>query len=234
MNYIILNDISSQTIQGLVIQELPPITLSPMRVQIETIDGKDGDISTYLGRDAYDKTIRIGLSRVHDIDAVIGFFANNMNGEVIFSNEPDKYYRYEITEQIDFEKLVRFRQALVILHVQPYKYKVGEMQIVSTSGFNNITIDNEGNAPAFPIVTIYGQGDIDVYLENIQILSMSMGDYEYITIDTEKQNAYCGGVFVNRNVTGDYSKLLLPSGTSHLRLDGTVTEVQISNYVRWY
>ena len=39
-NYVILNNINSNTITGLVIQELPPITKPQIRALIEEIDGR--------------------------------------------------------------------------------------------------------------------------------------------------------------------------------------------------
>ena len=56
-NYIELNGKSSAEINGLLIQELPPISKPKMRTQIDTIDGRTGDIVTQLGFAAYDKTI---------------------------------------------------------------------------------------------------------------------------------------------------------------------------------
>ena len=54
-NYIILNGNISTNIPGLLISELPPITKPKIRTNIEEIDGRDGDIVTYLGYSAYDK-----------------------------------------------------------------------------------------------------------------------------------------------------------------------------------
>ena len=108
-NYIILNGVNSNTITGLIISSLPPITKPLMRTNIETIDGKDGDIITKLGYSAYDKEITIGLSYNYNVDDVIKYF--NSEGTVIFSNEPTKYYKYTILDQIDFEKLIRFKTA---------------------------------------------------------------------------------------------------------------------------
>ena len=96
-DYIILNGISSKSISGLLIQNLPPISKPAQRVEVEEIDGRDGDIVTYLGYKAYDKEFKIGLYGNYDIDKVIAYF--NSQGTVIFSNEDDKYYNYLTTDK---------------------------------------------------------------------------------------------------------------------------------------
>lgn len=123
-NEIILNGQSSNDIEGLLIQELPPISKPAIRTEVEVIDGRDGDINTKLGYAAYDKELTIGLYGNFDINEVIAFF--DSAGTVTFSNEDDKFYYYEIFGQIDFERLVRFRTAKVKLHVQPFKYSTEE------------------------------------------------------------------------------------------------------------
>lgn len=137
MNYVVLNGVKSNTIKGLLIQELPPISKPLMRTEIEQIDGRDGDIVTNLGYSSYDKQMTIGLYGSYDIDDVIGYFASS--GTVTFSNEPDKYYNYQIIQQIDFERLARFRKATVTFHVQPFKYSaVGDDVTVSTDEWNGL------------------------------------------------------------------------------------------------
>ena len=128
-NYIILNGNNSNEITGLLIQSLPPITKPLIRTTIEEIDGRDGDIVTNLGYSAYDKEISIGLYGDYDVDEVIKYFHDNQKGQVVFSNEDDKYYNYEIINQIDFERLIRFKTATVTLHCQPFKYDEDEEQI---------------------------------------------------------------------------------------------------------
>lgn len=120
--YIILNGKNSDEIEGLLIQTLPPISKPEMRVSTEEIDGRDGDLTTFLGFASYDKTISIGLTRGYDVDEVIKFF--NSKGIVTFSNEPDKFYNYEIVKNIDLEKLLRFKTGEVTFHIQPYKYSL--------------------------------------------------------------------------------------------------------------
>ena len=93
MNYIILNGTKSTIVQGLLIQELPPISKPQIRTNIETIDGLDGDIITKLGYAAYDKELSVGLKKDANVNDVISYFVNNDSGKIIFSNEPDFYYR---------------------------------------------------------------------------------------------------------------------------------------------
>lgn len=151
-NYIILNNKNSNTISGLIIQELAPISKPLQRTQVETIDGRDGDIVTSLGYAAYNKKIKIGLYGNFDINEIIAYFATQ--GTAIFSNEPDKYYNYHILDQIDYERLVRFRVATVTMHVQPFKYSATEQPItVDVSGQaisgegSDIVLDNTAEAP---------------------------------------------------------------------------------------
>lgn len=125
INYVKINGVNSNTINGLGINELPPITKPPLRVLQEEIDGRDGDITTDLGYGAYDKTITIGLFGTgYDINNIISFF--NGEGTIVFSNEPDKYYKYKIVNQIDYIALQKFKSASITFHCQPFKYPTEE------------------------------------------------------------------------------------------------------------
>ena len=188
-NYIILNGISSLTISGLLIQNLPPISKPKQRVEVEEIDGRDGDIITYLGYGSYDKEFKIGLYGSYDVDEIISYF--NSQGTVIFSNEEDKYYNYQIVEQIDFDKLLRFKEATVKMHVQPFKYSAEDNQKVFSvdSNTTNISIRNSGNIYSRPVLTITGSGSIDLYLNDVQLFVINMDSYTSITIDTNNMNA---------------------------------------------
>ena len=229
MNYVILNGVESTTIAGLIIQELPPISKPMVRTQVETIDGRDGDIVTKLGYSAYDKEMSIGLRSSSNINDVIRFF--DSEGAVTFSNEPDKVYLYQITDQIDFERLLRYRTARVTFHVQPFKYSVTEQLLTASS--SPMTVTNSGNVESRPIYTIYGSGNIGLSINSIQILAIQLGDTGNITIDSASMEAYQGNVLRNRLVTGDYAKLALPAGQNTISWTGNVSEVTISNYSRW-
>lgn len=230
-NYIILNGVNSNTITGLLISTLPPITKPKQRTQTEEIDGRDGDIVTKLGYSSYDKEISIGLFGNFDTNEVISFF--NSEGNIVFSNEADKYYKYQILDQIDFAKLIRFKTAKVKLHVQPFKYPLQE-QPITISG--ETTVTNEGNIYSKPVLNISGSGEIEVTLNGEQIFNIDLGSEETnITIDTNQMEAYNPDTteLMNRQVTGDYSLFKLQAGNNTISLSGSVTSANISNYTRW-
>lgn len=229
INYIELNGEKSTSVKGLIIQSLPPISKPKMRTSIEAIDGRDGDVVTKLGYSAYDKEVSIGLHGDFDIDDAIAFF--DSEGEVVFGNEPDKYYRYQILDQIDFERLVRFRTAKVKMHVQPFKYDAVD-RVFEAVGQKSVTLRNRGNVASRPTVTVYGSGTVSLSVNAVTVLTFAISD-GYITIDAEEMNAYHGDTLVNRRVVGDYSDLRLNVGENVISCSGDVTEIKVEDYSRW-
>lgn len=180
MNYVILNGVRSNTITGLLIQKLPPITKPLMRTQVDLIDGRDGDIITELGYSAYDKPIEIGLHGNYDVDDAIRYF--DSEGKVIFSNEPDKFYQYKIIEQIDFERLIRYKTATVKFHVQPYKYSAVDRIFVLNNQHLNIpdhseTINGITVTTSDGEITVSGTGTTGTEIILPVSCKLNAGDY---------------------------------------------------------
>lgn len=237
MNYIILNGTKSTIVQGLLIQELPPISKPQIRSNIETIDGRDGDIITRLGYAAYDKVLTIGLKPDADINSVIAYFVKNDSGRVTFSNEPELYYRFDLLEAIDFERLIRFKQAKVTYHVQPFKFKASEGNTPLYLQRNHTAnILNSGNIYSKPVLTIRGVGTVTISLNSNQVFTIyfSEGVAETIIIDTSAMEAYNrDGVLKNRIIAGNYNNFYLPIGMNTIGVTGQVIDCRIANYSRW-
>lgn len=233
-NYIILNGNISSNIQGLLIQSLPPISKPKIRTQVEEIDGRDGDIVTKLGYSAYDKSISIGLYGNYDVDEVINYF--DSEGIIVFSNEPDKYYKYQILEQIDFERLIRYKTATVTLHIQPFKYSLYDTKrTFNITNETSIQVRNNGNIYSKPVITIYGSGTINLSLNNEQLFVIDLSNDSQITLDIDNMNAFnqTTGVLKNRLVTGNYDNFKLNVGNNTISWTGTITKIEIENYTRF-
>lgn len=230
--WVLINEKPSYGVDGLIVTSLPPITKPKMRYSSEEIDGRDGDIITTLGYQAYDKTLSIGLHGNFDIDKVIEFFATS--GTITFSSEPDKIYRFQQLDSIDFERLVRYRTADVKLHVQPFKTGRLQRPKTFTSADAKAVVTNEGNVTAAPKLTIKATGDIVLYLDGSQILSVTnSGDYTLIVDVAKLEASTPEGLLMNRMITGDYARLTLNPGKHTIKWSGSVKSLTIEDYSRW-
>ena len=234
--YIIINGQSSMEINGLMITSLPPISKPQMRGVSEEIDGRDGDIVTPLGFSAYDKEIEIGLYGQYDVDEVIDFF--NQSGNITFSNEPDKYYKFAQYNAIDFEKLIRYKTASVAFHVQPFKYALNESEktfdFSSSETSGELSIRNNGNYMSRPAIKLTGSGTVNLSINGAQLFVIDMSQNPVITLDGTSMNAYAPDTsLLNRAVTGNYDNLVLKSGKNTISFTGSVTQIAVNNYSRW-
>lgn len=229
-NNIIFKGIKSNTIPGLLISELPPITKPKLRVRETIIDGLDGSIFEDFGYESYDKVLKIGLTKNFDIDQVINYF--NGEGNLTLSNEPDKYYKAKIIEEIDYNRLIRFKTANIKFKIQPFKYKVNETKIdVLIDNQTELKVTNLGLEEAKPIITIYGTGEVHFYLNSIEVFKYSFDDDSQVVIDSEKEDAYFNNVLKNRNMLGNFP--ILKSGENVITWSGNLTRILIEPKSRW-
>lgn len=231
MEKIIWNGIDSNTIPGLIICELPPITKPKMKTSIIKIDGRDGDIIEELGYESYTKNISIGLTRNYKIDEVIKYFTGT--GTLELSNEPNKIYNCKIIDKIDYEKLLRFKKAIVKFHTQPFKYLKNETIIEQTiTTQTSIKVENIGLEISKPIITLEGKGTIEISINNKTIFKYTFPDNETkVVIDSIEEETYLEGVYKNRNMLGEFPKLQV--GENIITWTGTITKIKIEPKSRW-
>ena len=230
MNYILWNNKDSRDIKGLLISELPPITKPNMRVRETVIDGVDGSIIEEFGYESYDKSVAIGLKPDADIDKITEFFVGS--GEVVFSNEPDKYYIARVIKSIDYARLLRYRVAVVTFRVQPFKYARAEATREATSESQGITVKNNGNYTAKPLITITGSGTVELVVNGKKVFRYTFpSDENTVMLDCEKQDAYLENILKNRNMEGNFP--ILEKGNNIISWYGAVENIQFKKYSRW-
>ncbi|MDR1364088.1 MAG: hypothetical protein LBJ32_00405 [Oscillospiraceae bacterium] len=236
-NFLIWNGINSNTIQGLRICELPPITKPTIRTSIIEIDGKDGDFVELQGYESYEKSVKIGLFRNCDINQIAKYFTGS--GQITFSNEPDKYYNTQISEQIDFERLVLFKTANVKFHVQPFKYLVDEKPIsLEITSETELNVTNVGLENSKPIFNLWGSGIIEISINTIGTFQLNFSANsdipdKYLTINSEIEECYKDTLktLKNRSMAGEFP-ILLP-GENIVSWTGNLTRIEIYPRSMW-
>ena len=231
MAYIEWKGKRSDTIPGLIICELPPISKPKMRTSITKIDGRDGDIIEELGYESYTKNVKIGLTRNYDIDAVAKYFTGE--GTIVFSDESNRVYNSKIIDKIDYNKLLHFKTATVKFHTQPFKYLKDEKPTELTIGSEtSLIVQNLGLEKSKPIITLKGSGTVELIINNNSILTYNFPEEESsVVIDSIQEEAYLDGIFKNRNMLGIFP--ILEPGDNVLTWSGNLTQIIVEPKSRW-
>lgn len=231
MAKIIWKNIDSETIPGLIITNIPPITKPKMKTSITKLDGRDGDIIEELGYESYTKSIGIGLARNYDIDRVMKYFTGA--GELIISDEPNKVYKAQIIEKIDYERLIRFKIAVVKFYTQPYKYLKNEQSVIlEINNETSLNITNVGLEKSKPIITLEGTGTIEISLNGFNLFKYVFPENETkVVINSLEEEAYLDNVLKNRNMLGTFP--IFEVGENTVSWSGNLTKITIEPKSRW-
>ena len=225
LNYCIFKDIDSREL-GLFMERCPEKISPKRRDETFTVPGRHGNLTTTDG--AFDSSIRSAEFIVKDekrLDEICAHFKGS--GWLIFSNEPDRKFKARVANQIEFSHVIRhFKRFVVEFEVQPFGYDVFEQTITKTAPFS---LFNIGNFESEPIITLFGNGNITLYVNSQKIFLKEITDK--IIVDSEMKNAYNNSVSLNYKMSGDFPVLSL--GENNISWVGNITKLEIQPNWRW-
>lgn len=218
--YFVFKNISSEDYLG--ITKLPSILKAEKDINFIEIEGRDGVLTQDLGSyRSVVKTVECTIKDLTQIDFICSWLDGN--GEVIFSNEPNKKYKATIKNQIEFTQLVStydYHKFIIQFDCQPHGYSIDDSIITLTSAG---TIYNSGSANSKPIVKVFGTGAITLAI-NGNIINLT-NVIEYVTINSDLVDCYKDTLLKNNDMNGDFP--ILVTGNNTISWTGTVTKVEI-------
>lgn len=224
-HYCIFKDIDSREL-GLYMERCPEKISPKRRDDTFTVPGRHGNLTTTDG--TYDTYIRSAEFIVRDetkIDEICSHFKGI--GWIVFDSEPERKYKARVANQIEFLHVIKnIKRFAVEFEVQPFGYEVLAQIVTSSAPFN---LFNYGTFESEPVITLFGSGNINLYIndQNIQLKQIT----DQITIDSENLNAYNDTTSMNNKMVGDFPILAL--GLNNISWSGNVTKVQIKPNWRW-
>jgi predicted phage tail component-like protein len=220
----------SYTDYGIIIEKRPVIPKPQRNIQYFEVPGRSGslkvDEATYS-----DIVIPIQCTFKDDNVAnkadVIKTWLNGGEGQLILSNQVDKYYLAHVSDQFDISQEWKvFGQFLANFRCQPFKYAlINDAITMPVSG----TITNPGTVSSEPIVVVFGNGDINLTINSASINLTGISDY--IVIDSALKDAYKDTALQNSKMLGDFP-VLLP-GDNTISWTGSVSHTRITPNWRW-
>lgn len=213
--------------KNVIIESFNWFTKPQKRTDVRLIDGKDGAVVTELGYAPLVLSCVIGLKSTANVDEVIAWLDGS--GVLKCSDDALKFRNAMVLEQVDYQKLIRFRKAEVEFYVKdPFRYLVTETpQVVST--FPG-AITNAGSVYTRPKLTIEGSGAISVTL-NGTTFDYTFPTGENVVIDCDTMDATYNGALRNQYMSGNFP--ILAVGSNALSVSGTVTSITVTNHTRF-
>ena len=215
---------------GIVIEKRPVIPKPERNIQYIEVPGRSGSLKI---DDATYKDIVVPITcgfkdeNVADKADLVKSWLDSGEGQLILSNQPDKYYLAHVSDPFDITQEFRvLGKFLVSFRCKPFKYALNNDAIILTIPG---TISNPGTAEAKPIIKITGIGNITLTVNNADI--QLTGVNGEITIDSVLKDAYKDTFLQNSKMLGNFP--VLAPGNNAISWIGAVSSVQITPNWRW-
>lgn len=203
--------------KGIIVEKIPIIPRAEHSYTIYEIPGRDGDLTI---DDKTYKTIPFTLECHFNNTVNINEIRAFLDGYGTLQVDNEKVYKGRITNQIDFEQIVKFKKFIIQFILQPIAESLTSTTITAnqTGTFNSDTYTK-----AYPIITITCSGDTTITL-NDKAFTIHNANGTYI-LD-------CGAEIITKNgsnASGSMSGMFpyIKNGTNNLTVNGTVTNMTI-------
>lgn len=228
-SYTFLNK-NSFTDYNVVVGSLPVISKPQRNIEYIEIPGRSGSLK--VDYETYNDIVIPLICSFRDTDVPgkadeIKAWLNGSEGQLIFSNQTDRYYLAHVADSFDIAQEFRvFGKFQVNFRCRPFKYAVTNTPVILTEAG---TIDNPGNVDSEPVILVTGSGSITLAINGVNIILADVDGY--VTVDSVLKDSYKDTVLKNSKMTGEFP-VLVP-GENTISWTGTVTSVQITGNWRW-
>ncbi len=207
--------------------EFLPERISPKRRdEAITISGRHGTLTATDGTfEPYILQAEFIVKDLSKTDKICSHFKGE--GDLIFSNNLDRKYKARVNNQIEFLRIIHSLKLFAVeFEVQPFMYEAAPAPRTLTEP---TSILNIGTFESEPIITVYGQGDITLTINNLNLILNGI-DGE-ITLNSEILNAYKDTLSLNNKMSGDFP--IFSVGENVISWTGSVTKLEIMPNWRW-
>lgn len=230
LDYIIFKHKNSYDIQGLFIAELPAPSSPTPRTSKIVVPGRSGNLrglelsgNKQVIYDEIEKDVKFAYVG-ENYDMIKRLFRGS--GELVLSNQPDRFFKASIDNVIPFDMLMKSVHTFTIsFSCFPYAYIIeGQKDLVFTPTTTEWgTLINNIYDNSLPLITIYGNGDIGLKINDKEVVFKSVDGF--ITCDSELMQVYKDGVNLGSNMVGDYP--VLEYGMNEIQFTGDISKVTI-------
>ena len=196
--------------------------------ELVEIMGRNGNLSIYNDRFKditlpFPCFIRTGF--IEKYRSLLAYLNSQTGYQRLETDKEPNHFRKALFQGIVDPQTTAFNHGgffTVNLLAHPQRFlKSGEIPVSATELWNPTYFDSH------PLIRCYGNGSLMI---NSQTITVASNPYEYVDIDCDIMDAFCGANNANSYVSFDTDSVVLRSGTNSITHD--MTKVEITP--RWY
>lgn len=219
--YFVFNNVDSRTM-GVRVVSYPPILRANLRATTVTLPGRPGELTQIEGADIYEPYTRAMTiaSAGADMQTALNWLRGS--GTMILGNEPDYVYSVRLDAQLQMDKqYTNMWSGSLQMRTEPFKRasEAASAIEVTTSG---TTVNNPGNVPARPKITLTGSGSATLTIggKTLTFTGLTSGT----VVDLQNQWILVSGTPTAGIASGEFGAF--PAGNSTVTFTG-LTKVTI-------
>ncbi|TCT14571.1 putative phage tail component-like protein [Natranaerovirga pectinivora] len=166
---------------------------------------------------------------IRKIDDVKAWLFNTGESDLIFSFQPDKKYMAQVVNAIDFTQVFKYASKFpIVFNCRPFKYAVQNNPLIIVE--SGTTLYNPGSFESLPLLTVYGNGNINLNINNTEIQLTEVTNR--IILNSEIEACYDNNHnSLDTKMNGKFP--ILKSGQNTISYTGNVDKIEILPNWRW-
>ena len=230
MGYLIFRGVSTQTLPGVYVSQMPSHKKAGMRHSEYYVKGRDGALHVDEGYENFDLLVKLVLvkadvSRRYEVNA----WADG-TGKMITSDDLTRAYQATVKDEIQWQRVQAnggyYDTATITFNCQPFMVEALESMVTVTG---SQVIVNPGSAVSYPMIQVNGSGNASFTVngDEIQIDSMTSSVPVYI----DCANGYVYTAQGATSMRGDIPRFEM--GVNTIVCGTGVTSLIITPHWRW-
>ncbi|MCJ1989394.1 phage tail domain-containing protein [Lactococcus carnosus] len=226
---VIINNQNTK-ILGFALKGRPSIPSANKKYETIEIEGRDGSLTRFLSYEDLKFSLTFNILFQDDIKQKLreikGLMANA--NTLSFDDSPNFFYKIKQAQVSDTESIIK-RHGVFSVDFVADSFEYEASSVLEYDNPTKLLIRNNTTYFSQPILKIYGQGNIKLYINNELIELKNVMDG--IVLDSEKQEAYLSDVNKNSQMVGNFPNFNI--GENKIIATGNVNKIEILPQWRW-
>lgn len=209
--------------KGIIVEKTPTISKGKKRIDVYTIDGRNGFLSVDKGTyEPFSVSISCHAKETANFDEIKSF----LDGYGTLTLDNQREYTAIVNNAIPFEKVQMFKSFMIQFMVNPIAHDISPSTIDLLED-NTFTLG--GTYKTNPVLQITATGDVEITINN-KSFTLNDANGTYI-LDCENKVITKNGVNASNIMLGDFP--FFEVGENEVTVEGTVTTL-IASYKKAY